>query len=284
MLSVPSLEATMVKRILVPVDGSPASETILRHLRQLLKSVDIDLCLMHACIHATKVKHNGAAYLKELADGLRELFPVVDTELIEGDPAAKIIERAIVGKFDLVALTTRGWSGLQKLLFGSTAQTLMHNCPVPLLVAPPDAVAASFKTILVPLDGSVRAKSILPLAASLAKAAGGRILLMTAGRPVWRLESAREALEGVPVDVVALPGKPAKAILEAAAGEKADLIALSTHGRTGSEKAFFGSVTEAVLHAAHVPLLVKRTAGLLQRALMKAHVTRLPASAKLWKQ
>jgi nucleotide-binding universal stress UspA family protein len=51
-------------------------------------------------------------------------------------------------------------------------------------------------------------------------------------------------------------GLPADEILNAAATEEVDLIAMTTHAREGLQKLFFGSVAEKVLHHTHTPILL----------------------------
>jgi nucleotide-binding universal stress UspA family protein len=53
-------------------------------------------------------------------------------------------------------------------------------------------------------------------------------------------------------------GDPASEILTAAGTTGADLIAMTTHGRTGPARLLFGSVAEAVLRRAEVPVLLMR--------------------------
>jgi nucleotide-binding universal stress UspA family protein len=53
-----------------------------------------------------------------------------------------------------------------------------------------------------------------------------------------------------------IEGNPADAIVEAANGSDVDLLVMGTHGLTGFQKLFLGSVTEKVLHRVRVPLLV----------------------------
>jgi nucleotide-binding universal stress UspA family protein len=53
-------------------------------------------------------------------------------------------------------------------------------------------------------------------------------------------------------------GTPASEIVETAKAERADLIAMTTHGRTGLRRAIFGSVAAAVLRDAAIPVLVIR--------------------------
>ena len=71
----------------------------------------------------------------------------------------------------------------------------------------------------------------------------------------------RRRLKGIPVKVASELGHPALSILDAAKGMHADLIAMTTHGRSGASRWAFGSVAEQVLRHCPHPLLVLRTGG-----------------------
>ena len=64
--------------------------------------------------------------------------------------------------------------------------------------------------------------------------------------------------KGVTVKTKVVSGKPADEIIKAADELKADLIAMSTHGRSGLSRLTFGSVTDKVLRSGCVPVLVVR--------------------------
>ena len=137
-----------------------------------------------------------------------------------------------------------------------------------------------FTKILVPLDGSPLGERALPIAASIAQSVNASLLLV---RAVWTrslppgldngeayLEAVQEAeayLEavarrlgaGVQVEVVA-PHAPAPlGILQVAEQDKADLIVMTTHGRSGLSRWVYGSVAEAVLSRSPIPVLLVRT-------------------------
>jgi nucleotide-binding universal stress UspA family protein len=140
-----------------------------------------------------------------------------------------------------------------------------------------------FKRILVPLDGSVRAERALPVAARIARASGGTVVLVRAVSlpagldPVPRLlltESADEQaahylariaqssdLAGIEVETMAVFGRSASDILEVARTRNIDLIVLCSHGYTGFTRWRLGSVAEEVAHHAPVPVLVLREGG-----------------------
>ena len=136
------------------------------------------------------------------------------------------------------------------------------------------------KTILVPLDGSVLAEAALTPALETARETGGALVLLRAAEahamPMAdpteaQVEVVRQAEEYlanvrtrviragvVNVDVSVWYGPPAEAIVEAARFRKADLIVMSSHGRSGVGRLVLGSVAESVLRATAVPILLIR--------------------------
>lgn len=138
------------------------------------------------------------------------------------------------------------------------------------------------KRVLVPLDQSVPAEAVVPLVGDLARGAGATIRLLqvapvpealvnTQGRVVvyvhqemQRLEAealdylrAVEArLDGVPVEVAIRFGDPVEEILHEVDAFGADLVALTTEGRSALGRAVFGSVAEAVFRKAQAPVLL----------------------------
>lgn len=132
-------------------------------------------------------------------------------------------------------------------------------------------------TILVPLDGSELAARAIPSAAMLARSTAARIVLMHAlthqapgsalderAPTVSDLNLDAEALraDGVSVDTVVRPVRPvqatdvARAITVAADEQRAGLIVMSTHGRSGFGRWLYGSVTDSVLHQSPIPVLL----------------------------
>jgi nucleotide-binding universal stress UspA family protein len=137
------------------------------------------------------------------------------------------------------------------------------------------------KEILVPLDGSELAESVLPYVETVAAKTGAELILLTAvhGHEIGisgypgetdirdRSDEVRSYLEsrcdelrrrGLPVRSEIHYGPEADAILNAAADHVVDLIAMSTHGRSGIGRWIMGSVADRVLHNTHRPLLLVR--------------------------
>lgn len=133
-----------------------------------------------------------------------------------------------------------------------------------------------FRTLLVPLDGSLSAELALPTAIALAKRFEGRIEVVFAHEPVstgsfedwpWAMSSAtvkshyltakaRQIREtGVPVGHTVLNGDAGDSICAHSHHVHADLIVMVTHGRTGLTRTLYGSVTDHVVRHAGVPVL-----------------------------
>src|SRR4030043_1558088 len=136
--------------------------------------------------------------------------------------------------------------------------------------------------VLVPLDGSRCAENVLPKVEELASdlKAGVCLLRVTAAHTfpgmdqteaqVKVVEEAKEYLhhleeplkaKGLDVDTHVRYGADATEILAHAAQKEIDLIAMSTHGRSGLKRWFFGSVAERVLRHSPKPVFLVRCTG-----------------------
>ncbi len=269
----------MTDKILVALDGSKTSESILPYLESLLRFRDADVTLATVCPpEKTSDRIAAQAYLKGVADRLRRKGAVVDMAVLVGRPAEALTTYASGGKFELLALCSRGKSGLKRILFGSTAETILQTSTVPVLVVPPTSereASGLLRKIVLPLDGSHRSATVLKPAAALAKAFGAKLCFVTVVSPVKKDELPVETVAhnlfreqkelqkgGLEVEVAVLFGDPTERILAFAEENNADLIALSTHGRTGLDRVLFGSVADGLLRKGKRALLVVRTAAI----------------------
>lgn len=138
--------------------------------------------------------------------------------------------------------------------------------------------------VLIPLDGSQLAETALPVARQILKP-NGHITLVTAltSRHVTSFDDTASfaeqdatfvestlprahnymdriasdlKLRGYEVNIEIVPGHPADVILHMAEKLRADMVVMSTHGRSGLSRVLFGSITLKVLGESHVPVLV----------------------------
>ena len=146
-----------------------------------------------------------------------------------------------------------------------------------------------YKIILVPLDGSKRAESILPYVETLARSFKSKVIFFVAIEPVLILEyneiigmsefmeknddlkektaeyldslQKKFSKKGIEVRTLIAHAPAVKAIVDAAEREKADLVAMASHGRTGLSRTFYGSIAAGVLQRIDRPLLLIRSRG-----------------------
>lgn len=121
-----------------------------------------------------------------------------------------------------------------------------------------------YKTVLVPLDRSEQAEAALSPAATFARRFGAKIDLIVASPVDLDAEEHERYLEKVAVRLDAPIGKlevlvgdgAATTIIDALRSRPDALLCMSTHGRSGISQAVLGSITEAVVRDAGVPVLL----------------------------
>jgi nucleotide-binding universal stress UspA family protein len=275
----------MFERILVPLDGSTAGEAVLSQVRCLCRGGLREVILVR--IEEPGPQDPGPGFQEETLElareYLRHLTSVLKSQGIRSKPVARIgpvaetiLEIVREEKASLIAMATHGRTASESLPFGGVAKQLIRSSPVPLWVTPSFAPAhAAFashlsacvvRTILVTTDGSKASLAVLPIAEAVATLFGSRILLLHGTGPGgatdvddWMKDLAREIQRrSIPVETLIQAGEPVDVILDGAAREKAELLAMTTHGKGGGSGRAAGSVVEAVLKRTVIPLLIAR--------------------------
>ena len=189
---------------------------------------------------------------------------------------------------DLIVISTHGRNGFSRLSLGSVTDSLIRHTTIPVLVVRPPAsylnpqVSGPFNRIVVPLDGSTLAEQILPRVLELAKLEEAEITLLTVlvpqsysqkeiadpSLPWWEKDislaqvylsyvATRLRRRGVTVTTdIVIAGNVASAIGDFARREKADMVAIATHGRGGLARMLRGSVADAMMHSGRTSMLV----------------------------
>lgn len=143
-----------------------------------------------------------------------------------------------------------------------------------------------YNVILVPVDGSTFAERAWPQALRIAHLSGARIVLLQVIPPsgdgvdssggVAELSQAADAYlkelcdhtsAGVDVETVIAVGEPALTIIQEANQRDVDLVVMSTHGRFGLGRWIYGSVADAVMRHAPVPVILVPATGQLVRVV-----------------
>jgi nucleotide-binding universal stress UspA family protein len=248
----------------------------------------------------TEVREAASTALGERASRLRRSGVLARADVREGPVVDALLESAGDHGVDLIVVTTHGAGGFRRWWLGSVADALLRQGEAPvLLVRPWDDTSERpvdeprFRAILVPLDGSPASEAVLPHARWLRDANDARLVLVRVipsplevgtlyGIPSVRLEGEahrlqREAalayLEEVSARIAGPDGtspapelrvieasSAAEGVLEAARTLGADLVALSTRGRSGFGRTVIGSVADKVVRGAAVPVLAVRPA------------------------
>lgn len=299
----------MYNCILVPLDGSTTAEQALPYARWLAESfrisielvavVDTEAFTAAASIDrahsATIVQEKELRRAKNYLDSISRRLPglTVKSFVKRGYAAEIIVEEAEKDKNILITIATHGRSGLKRWLLGSTAEKVVRAArnPVFLVRANEKAEnrnAVGFKTIIVALDGSEVAESILPSVVDLAKALNPHVLLIRSfsvpaslyvgdegyyaidveqdrkqfeAEACAYLKKKQDELTGFGIGNVATicpEGYAADEIIALSERTPGAMIAMCTHGRSGISRWAMGSVTETVIRHAQVPVLIRR--------------------------
>lgn len=295
---------TRFRRVLVCLDRSETAEVVLPLATYLAQMDGGRVTLLHvleaspgaAEARATDalewdiVRQEAHAYLKRLAKGVADLGVTADTQIVEGSPAHSVAALAAELEADLVVLSTYGEGGVDEWTLGSNAQKILALARGAVLVVPADAGEPATRVpprcVLVPLDGSVRAESVLPTLLHLARTDDAEIVLAHAVPAPHRTEllstsddlalaqeladrlgdradyylgriRSQLAASGVSArTVVRRATDHREGIVALATAERADLLLVSAHGSTCNPRRRFGSVTSYLIAHSTTPVLV----------------------------
>jgi nucleotide-binding universal stress UspA family protein len=312
----------MFRSIIVTLDGSGFAEEPLPLATQiaLRAKARFSLLLVHQPPALPLADSSGRAYdaldrqlreselgyLKRVARRLEQQgIATPDSSVLSG-PVADSLRAEIERRgADLVVMSTHGRGGIGRIWLGSVADRLLHSLTVPLLLVRPDFEARSpapsvVERIVVPLDGSPLAESILEHAVTLAMLFSAELRLIRVVPPALYLASALDfpftydsaldaALAQEATDYLAMLAGTvrsrglrvttaverdafvAEALLAAANAAPGALICLTTHGRSGPGRALLGSVADKLVRGASCPVFVWRP-GTVSRSQAAADV------------
>ncbi|MCB0104425.1 MAG: universal stress protein [Caldilineaceae bacterium] len=152
------------RRVLIPLNISEISSEILPVVRKLFTVDDAALTLLgvtqrpksyvaadagvseipHAAYTVSCTEEEWRAFrqkfeveLKHLGHSLREEGYQVNTMVRLGDPVEQIVAAVEQGDYDLLAMATRGRTGLTRLVLGSVAESVLRQVTIPMLLVRP---------------------------------------------------------------------------------------------------------------------------------------------------
>jgi nucleotide-binding universal stress UspA family protein len=295
----------MFRNVMVPVDGSSFSrEAVLQGLR-LASLYGATLRLVRvASPPPFSIGNDGTLGLASAeavhATELSELYSIaaecrahstinVTASLERGPRIDALCGYARRNGVDVIVMRSHARRGLARAWFGSVADSLIRESGIPVLIVRPPSVAtglergATYRRVIVPLDGSMLAEQALPMAMSLARYENATVLLLfvliaTANAeslevlspigPVSQREvsDVQAYLDNIVLQygsrvqmttrmVVASDDVPGT-ILRVAEADEADLIAMSSRGRGMMARTIGGSVSDRVMRESAISTLV----------------------------
>jgi universal stress protein A len=136
----------MYKHILIPLENSPADETILMHIKPLARMTGAKLLVVHVAdgwvarnfdqlelAESEEMKQDRAYLERRTRELVAEGFQC-EALLALGEPSDEIIKLARERNVDLIAMTTHGHRFISDILYGATADKVRHAVDVPVLL------------------------------------------------------------------------------------------------------------------------------------------------------
>ena len=174
----------MTRRILVPLDGSLASEAALWHAAAVVEAMADGLLLLRVLhpggddeegIENRFLRTEAAAYLDQMAARLSEQGADVATAVAVGGIADEIVRHSEREDVAMVVLTSHGGGAASGFALGGTAQKVLSRVETSVMVVRPEAASARsasaihYDRVLVPVDGSTASEWALFPAATIAQ-------------------------------------------------------------------------------------------------------------------
>lgn len=282
----PSLQ---LENVLVALDGSELALQAMPTARALGARLGAD-------VHTISVARDGGRVdqLRALASGALGV-DIDDPRVVvveHGEPADAIERRARELDPSVVCLTTHGRGRLGGALVGSVARTLVQRSPNPVVALGPMAdnpgwtprprswpEPLSVPRLVACVDGTATSEQVLPIAATWARALEMSLTILTVTgdgpTPVRQPEETRygshagaeeyvehlvqtwrNQLPATDGEVLRDPIGPASAIRLHLDQRPAGLVAVTTHARSGMQRALMGAVAASIVHASVAPCLV----------------------------
>ncbi|GMU57319.1 MAG: universal stress protein [Candidatus Xenobia bacterium] len=284
-------------KFLIPLDGSPLAQAALRQAAGLAAHRSAELVLVHVVQEAyqgatlvapynDELKRKGRVCLESAQSLLDQAGFPVRTRMLTGEPGPALIQCAREENPDLIAMGTHGRGGIERLLLGSVTEHVLTCAPCPVLVtrqeeAELDLSAArvwqGYSRALVALDGSEPSHRSLGALSALMAENGQVTLLSALDLPIehhtaWKVaESSQEgylreqaatlARASLQVSCLVGQGSAARAIVQKAAEQKAEVILVGSRGRGAVATLFLGSVARDVARTSECAVLVIRGAS-----------------------
>ena len=263
-----------MKTILVPTDFSECAEHALKHACVLARKTKAKIILLNVIVSDNSENAPFMmALLKETKKKMNRLkeLPIWNKvemrDFIEvGDVSEKVNAAAKKHKADIIVMGTHGAKGLNDVLIGSNAERVVRDAEVPVLSIQDGKENMQIKNIVFATDFSEETKLVFPFIKSFADVFEAKCHLLKIiadsnfkARNLAKKEGEHFLKENgfgkYPITILSDFKSKASGISRFAEVNKADVIALGTHGRHGLAHFLKGSIAEDVVNYSFLPVL-----------------------------
>ena len=289
----------MFKKILIPLDGSILADCVLPHTAAIARATGAKVFFLHVLEaengHPSNPldwqlrKLEAQMHLQEVQANWQEMGLDSETVLLEGKAADRIIEYAQQTDIDLLVVSSHGRSGLTGWNISSVGQKIIHRVHKSIMLVRAYQMKETIDTvkygrILVPLDGSQRAESVLPMASKVAQFHGATLMLAHVVKPPEMMQRTplssddiqlveklvarnhdkarhyfHELENRLPIEVEAhlLSDEDVTTALHDLVKKVGiDLVILNAHGGSGEAQRPYGSIVSNFIDYGATPLLI----------------------------
>ena len=291
-----------VKHILLATDFSPCSAPAFRYAVEWAKVFNAQLTLFHgislqpgvdidagiAQRYLDEQRKVAEEHLQQLLDEANQHVPHAVLEMRTGLASAQICDVAREHQADLIMTGTHGWTGFNRVVFGSIAERVIQRAPCPVLSIPDRSpeekadlhtLSVQPRQIILPVDFSGCSMDAYEYGVQVAKWFDASLTLVYAIEPLSysldfslthpledktnrkKIQQQLEKLitvligQGLSARYELLDKPSMEAILHASASQEADLLVMGTHARKGLSRLILGSTTAKVLQHSPYPIL-----------------------------
>lgn len=270
-----------IRKIIVGTDFNELAVAALRFSAAIAARAGTELVVVYADTFepppeftAAQVKHivemievSKSRTREQLEHHIRKNVPdgvVWKAVVAEGLPASSIASIADAEHADFIAVGTHGRGGVQRLLMGSVAETILREAHVPVLTVRSAAAAGAVRRVLCPVNGTQTAAIAAGRAAMIAEAVGAELTLLHVSAP---------GETSIDIERLLRPGQPPPAFLHRTAphdGTAAailkledgyDLIVIGAEHKAFRDVTIFGATITSVTRHARTPVLVVTRQG-----------------------
>ncbi len=298
--------STSIREVLACIDGSEFGCGVVSHAQVVAQAFGARLTLLHVLEPEPVVpgapsnpldweirRREARAHLRALTAPMIGFDRTTRSELITGHPAMQICAWAEDHDIDLTVLCSHGVRGVTDWDLAGTARKLIERAPGSLLLVPAAAAVeigeVRYRHILVPVDGSIRAESVVPFATRIAALRKAELIFAhivpvpeiarrgsldaegaelehrvtehnhrVASEYLDRLR-ARTSHAGLRAQTIVTSDRREADRLQQLVREKEiDLVVMAAHGHSGRTDTACGHFTEHALTHATTPLVVIR--------------------------